>query len=80
MGIQWVDTDLLHLSWMGERAGSPLIQTARIYVISLGSLSMGKCRHCPSCGKKRVCGNHHVYVIELKKEVLDDPSFCLIGR
>ena len=46
------------------------------YMAGLGSLSMGKCPHCPSCGKKKSCGNHHVYVIELKKEVLDDPSFC----
>ena len=37
---------------------------------------MGKCPHCPSCGKKKSCGNHHVYVIELKEEVLDDPAFC----
>ena len=37
---------------------------------------MGKCPHCPSCGKKKSCGNHHVYVIELKEEVLEDPTFC----
>ena len=37
---------------------------------------MGKCPHCPSCGKKKWCGNNHVYAIELRKEVLDNPKFC----
>lgn len=43
---------------------------------STNSRYMGKCPHCPNCGKKKSCGNHHVYAIELKKDVLDDPTFC----
>ena len=39
-------------------------------------LIMGKCRECPRCGKKKSCGNHHVYAIELRMEVLDDVNYC----
>jgi len=37
---------------------------------------MGKCPHCPNCGSKKSCGKHHVYAIELRSEVLEDPAFC----
>ena len=45
-------------------------------MLLVNRMLMGKCPHCPSCGKKKSCGNHHVYVIELKEEVLEDPTFC----
>jgi hypothetical protein len=31
--------------------------------------------HCPSCGEKKACGQHHVYAIELMPEVLTDKKF-----
>jgi hypothetical protein len=36
-------------------------------------MSMNK--YCPSCGEKKACGQHHIYAIELKPEVLEDPGF-----
>lgn len=39
---------------------------------------MGRSRlssDCSACGKKKACGKHHVYAIELNPEVLNDESF-----
>ena len=33
-------------------------------------------RFCSKCTKKKSCGNRHVYVIELNKEVIRKPNFC----
>ena len=36
--------------------------------------------YCPECTETRSCGNYHVYVIELKKSVLErEPSFPFEG-
>jgi hypothetical protein len=32
-------------------------------------------RHCKKCTPKKVCGEYHLYVIELKKGVLKEPIF-----
>nr|AIE90262.1 hypothetical protein [uncultured marine group II/III euryarchaeote AD1000_01_G07]AIF05584.1 hypothetical protein [uncultured marine group II/III euryarchaeote KM3_185_F04] len=37
---------------------------------------MAKCAHCSACGSKKKCGKHHVYVIELRPEVLGNSGFC----
>jgi len=38
-------------------------------------------KHCPDCTETSPCGNSHVYVIELKKKVLDKkPGFPFEGE
>ena len=32
-------------------------------------------KDCPACGNKKSCGNHHVYVIELTPDVLENKKF-----
>jgi len=36
---------------------------------------MGDNKYCPLCGEKKRCGQHHVYAIELKPEVLKNKKF-----
>ncbi len=41
----------------------------------------GMSEHCPDCTDRKACGNYHVYVIELKKNVLKlEPSFPFEGE
>ena len=36
--------------------------------------------HCTMCGPKKSCGNHHVYVVELRPEVLRMNKYCKDDR
>jgi hypothetical protein len=36
---------------------------------------MSNNKYCPCCGEKKACGRHHVYAIELKRDVLQSKQF-----